>query len=63
MNIKKVTLIALCGNAVWLSVQLFYNIRWFFEYHSFHSFIGFLSLIAGPGTLLLFLFTLYRKQP
>jgi hypothetical protein len=63
MSIKKATLIALCGNAVYLVIYLFLNIQWIFLHPSFRSCFSLIGVIAASGTLLLFLLTLYRKQP
>jgi hypothetical protein len=68
MNIKKATLIAICGNAAVLLIYVslafgidmafgidFYKVFW----RHFYAIIG----LLGYGTVVLFLFTLYRKQP
>jgi hypothetical protein len=62
MSIKKATLIALCGNAAMLLIFLGME----FGISFFNVFRGHFPLILGLlgyGTLVFFLFTLYRKQP
>lgn len=56
MNIKKITLIALCGNA-------FAALFWFYQAVNGGSTALFFTTLAGPGTLCLFLYALYSKQP
>ena len=63
MPIKKATLIALCGNAAWLAVHLYWDIGQLMSYPSTRAYFYFVFDIVGPGTLLLFLITLWRKQP
>jgi len=63
MNIKKATLIALCGNAAALLICLLILFDQAFAIHLFGSDIFVIVLLLGYGTLVFFLFILYRKQP
>jgi hypothetical protein len=61
MSIKKATLIALCGNAAALLICLLMS----FDEAGARALIGrhieAIVLLLGYGTLVFFLFTLYRK--
>ena len=62
MNIKKATLIALCGNAAVLLIYLLgcFNL---FPLDIFGRWNQLVATLASTGTLVFFLYTLYRKQP
>ena len=61
MKIKTATSIALWGNIAYFAFQLFYAIKGLFG--EYGSFLDLILLFAGPGTLIVFLFTLRQKQP
>ena len=62
MNLRTATLIALCGNAAVFAIHLLSSLG-LYHLWALGVFMHYFILLAGSGTLLLFLFTLYRKQP